>query len=110
MVLVNVDVHDAQNAKTPDILPGVGVTDTTWVTSVPQPLLYVIVDTPPATPVTTPLAFTVAVAVLLLVQVPPGVVLLSDVVADWQRVAVPEIEAGPGETVAVATVLPQPKV
>jgi hypothetical protein len=46
---------------------------------------------PPAIPVTRPVVgFTLATAVVLLVQVPPEGALLSDVVAPWQTVALPD--------------------
>ncbi len=49
-----------------------------------------IVTVPEATPVTTPVDEpTVAIAVLLLLHVPPDVALLSVVVLPWQTLAVP---------------------
>lgn len=60
-----------------------------------------------ATPVTTPPASTVAIAVLLLVHVPPVVVLASEVVVPTQPVADPVIAAGSAFTVtSVITVQP----
>ena len=49
---------------------------------------------PAATPVTMPVVPTVAIDVLPLVQVPPVVLSLREVVAPVQTVAVPEIDAG----------------
>ncbi len=58
---------------------------------------------PAATPVTTPELFTVAAAVLLLLQVPPVIVLVNVVVAPSHTVAVP---AGvPGVALMVTTVV-----
>ena len=48
---------------------------------------------------------TVATAVLLLCHVPPGVALLSAMVAPKQTAEGPEIVAGNGKTVTVATAL-----
>ncbi len=57
---------------------------------------------PGATPVTTPDEFTVAVAVALLLHVPPTVTLLRVVVAAGQTLAVPAIAAGAALTVTTS--------
>ena len=63
------------------------------ITVVPQVLVteYEILAVPPDTPVTTPVVFTVATAVLLLDQVPPVVVAVNALVAPSQNVVVPEM-------------------
>jgi hypothetical protein len=53
-----------------------------------------MVAVPADTPDTTPLLFTVATPVLLLLQVPPVVALLNIVVLPTQTVDVPEIASG----------------
>jgi hypothetical protein len=57
---------------------------------------------PTATPVTTPLLFTLAIDALLLDHVPPIVMLLSEVVPPTYVLVEPDIDAGVGETVATA--------
>lgn len=67
-----------------------------------------MVAVPAAPPVTTPdEALTVAMPVLLLVQVPPLAELLRAVVCPWQTTRVPVIGPGIGLTVSTA-VLKQP--
>jgi hypothetical protein len=56
---------------------------------------------PAATPVTTPLVFTVPTAVLLLLQAPPVVVVVSVVVVVGQTVLAPDNAAGAVRTEAV---------
>lgn len=73
---------------------GSGLTVTIMVSfAVPQLLVnvYDIMALPPETPVTTPVAETVATVVLLLLHVPPVVVLPSEVVALWQTMGAPVI-------------------
>ena len=58
---------------------------------------------PLVTPVTTPDEVTVAIEVLALLQVPPGVASLNVVVKPWQTVVVPVIGAsGSTDKVVVA--------
>ena len=78
-------------------------------------MVYDMITVPAFTPETTPVtAPTVAIEVLLLLHVPPATLSESVVVADWQKVALPDIvpEAGGALTViaAVATDVPQPAV
>jgi hypothetical protein len=56
--------------------------------------VYEIVATPPATPVTTPVLLTLAIAALLLLHVPPDIVDDNAVDAPAQTVAAPEIVPG----------------
>ena len=94
---------------------GVVITDTVIVADVlPQVLLtvYDITELPTATPLTTPLLFTVAKDVLLLLQVPPVVVSPKDVTAPVHTLAVPvmvlgAVGSGLTVTVAVTVVVPQ---
>ena len=60
---------------------------------------------PPATPVATPEASTVAIAVLLQLQVPPVVLLLNEEVVPAQNTVVPVIAAGALFTVICAVIL-----
>lgn len=60
-----------------------------------------MVAVPAATPVTVPPADIVAIAVLLLLQVPPTVVLPSVVLAPTHACSVPVMAAGIGSTVKV---------
>lgn len=64
-----------------------------------------MVDVPPATPVTIPVAPTVATAVLLLLHPPPPVASESDVVSPAHTVLVPNIAVGNGVTVTTAVVV-----
>ena len=96
----------------PLIATGIPVTVTIDV-SVPQPVVYNIVASPPLTPVTTPLASTVAVAVLALLQIPPVVAQLNDVVLPAQMDVVPVTGAGWAFTVIHnpgVVAVPQPLV
>ena len=68
----------------------------------PQSVVYVIVEVPFATAVTTPVdPTTVATAVLLLVHVPPPVASASVLVPGFPIKVVPVIAAGATFTVAV---------
>ena len=70
-----------------------------------------MVAEPPDTPVTSPNASTVAMAVLLLDQLPPLTASASVVIAPWQTVVVPVIAVGGIElTVRTAVTVPQPVV
>lgn len=64
-----------------------------------------IVAVPAVTPVTTPPALTVAMAVLLLLHGQPGVASFSVVVAPWHINVVPVIATGSGVTVTTAYAL-----
>ncbi len=65
----------------------------------PLPNVYVMVQVPAATPVTTPVAmFTEAIAVLLLLHVPPETALLSVLVPLTGIDVMPDIAAGAGVT------------
>lgn len=84
--VVKVDVAPVQSGVVPVIVPaltfGSTVMEMNVETGLPQPLLtvYVISAVPAATPVTSPVeASTVAIAVLLLLHVPPAVPLLVNV-------------------------------
>jgi hypothetical protein len=97
IVDVNVEVPLEQIAVVPEIVPGVGtaVTVTVLVTvALAQPpvpvTVYVIVVVPAAIPVITPDVFTVAIAELLVVQVPPEIVEANVVVEPTQIAWVPE--------------------
>jgi len=86
----------------------VAFTVTTVVAGVPQPVLYEMVAFPPATPVTIPVLLpTVATAVEELLQVPPPVALVKDVVELTHTMPVPLIAAGEELTVTVAKEFPQ---
>jgi len=61
-----------------------------------------MVKVPALTPVTSPVLSTVALAVLLLVQVPPSAVLVSCVVEPAQTAELPAIAEGVIVTVTVA--------
>ena len=73
-----------------------------------------IVAVPADTPVTSPLAFTVAMPVALLLHVPPAVASVNCVVLPIHTVCVPVIAATTGAeptvTVLVTCVVPQPFV
>ena len=70
-----------------------------------------MVDVPDATPLTSPLLFTVAAAVLVLLHMPPVVPSLNDVVEPTHTVAVPLIVPATGNgltvTTCVAATVPQ---
>jgi hypothetical protein len=85
---------------------GNGFTVTTAVLIHPVGNVYVIVAVPATTPVTVPDDI-VATAVLPLLQAPPAVALVRDVVVPGHKAIVPVIAAGSGLTVAV-TVAIQP--
>ena len=103
-------------ASTPAFTTGNAFTATVVLVVLVQPFalvtLYVIVALPAATPVTTPvLEFTVAVAVLLELHVPPKVVLLNVVVDPIHTFEVPvfAVKLGKALIVTVAvTELVQP--
>ena len=97
-------------AATCGALPTVTVL-VTWVD--PQPVtVYLIVAVPADTPVTSPLLFTVAILVALLLHTPPGVASANWVVpcehTDWLPVIAATTGALPTVTVLVTWVDPQP--
>jgi hypothetical protein len=67
--------------------------------------VYEIVVLPAATPVTTPVAFTVAVAVLAVDHTPPVVAFAKAVVAPAHTVVVPVIAATTGALLIVTVVV-----
>lgn len=117
-LLVNIAVAAAHSVLAPLTVPALGrlpTVTTTDALTVPhtEVTVYLIVELPAATPVTTPVvAFTVAAAVLVLLQVPPPVPSLDKVVVEpVHRKVVPLIVPafGSGLTViaAVAVAVPQ---
>jgi hypothetical protein len=106
-------VDDWHTVLLPLMAAGGAVMVTAFVAADPQPLLYVMVADPPEIPVTTPPASTVAMPVLLLVQVPPRLVFARVVVLATQMlIALPGVMAAAAAmmvTVVVAGV-PQPLV
>lgn len=120
VVLVNVAAIPEQILVAPLIVAGLAFIVTSCIAKQPvADSLYVIVAVPADTPVTIPLVVgIVAIAVLLLLHVPPVVVLVRVVAAASQRLADPEMAAGvaatftaidrkqPGETVYVIFAAP----
>jgi hypothetical protein len=114
---LSVLVAPTQKVVVPIIANGVagdGLTVIIWFTVlVPQLLVneYCIVVPPAATPVTSPVVLTVAVAGVTLDQVPPLVASVNVVVAPTHTVAAPLIAAIVGTssivTLAVTSVVPQ---
>jgi len=102
---VNVVVEDTHTFVVPLIAAGNGLTVNTDV--VVQPVtgnVYIIVEVPAATPVTTPVPeTTVATDDVLLVQAPPPASLSADV-APMQADNVPVIADGNGLTVTGAVI------
>ena len=94
-----------QRLDEPTIAAGEGVTVIACVAAVPQPVLYVIVTAPPTRPLTTPVAApTVAIAVLLLLHVPPLTASDNVVLLVAQKLVAPVIDAGTGIIVTVIVV------
>jgi hypothetical protein len=86
----------------PAVVTGKAFTVTVEVAIQPVGKVYVIIDVPEDTPVTTPVpATTVATAGVALLQVPPAVASLSVVVDPAQTLVVPVIAAGNGFTTTV---------
>ena len=83
----------------------VTVVDTDEVQPLPLVTVYVMVVVPAATPVTTPFASIVAVAVFALDHTPPAVVLDNVVVEPAQTDVVPVIEATTGKLLIVTVVV-----
>ncbi len=118
VVLVSVVPVPIHVVSVPPIAAGSAFTVTTVVAvpAQPNPLVtvYVITVVPADTPVTTPVAPTVATPALLLLHVPP-VVALARVVVPFEHIVVPPVIAatvGSGFTVItlVAVAVPQPLV
>jgi hypothetical protein len=82
----------------PFITPGNGYTVTIVVTEQPSPRAYVIVTVPADTP-TTPTLVTIAIAVSLLLHVPPVTESVRMVIEPTQTESAPKI--GPGDRVTV---------
>ena len=102
-----VPVVPMHKAATPVIGARVeGLTVTSRVTEQPPLTAYVIVVIPAALPLTTPVVPTVAIAVLLLLHVPPAVVLASVVDRPGVTVAVPVMPASVLMVTIAVAVLP----
>lgn len=101
VVLVRVVLSLAQIRSVPPIAAGNEFTVTVTALTHPLDKLYEIVAVPAATPLTTPFVPTVAVAVLLLLQVPPVDAVLNVVVLPSQTESAPVILAGNGLVVNV---------
>ena len=98
--LVRVIVAPWHTLAIPDM--GAGIPETVIVAVAIQPVanVYVIVAVPADTPVTTPVDEPIeAIAVLLLLQLPPPLPSLKVVVAKRNTVMVPVMEAGKALTV-----------
>jgi hypothetical protein len=109
VALFNAVVAVAQTVAVPVIVPAAGAafTVTTCVAyAVPQAVVaaYDIVAVPCVSPVTTPVVFTEAMALLLLLHIPPVVALLNEVVFEGQTVAVPVIVPAFGNSFTVMVV------
>ena len=90
-VLPNNVVAPAHTCSTPLIAVGAKFTVITAVAIQPAPVVYVIVAVPSSAPLTTPAVFTGAVALALLLHVPPLVASASAVVAPRHMPVLPEI-------------------
>lgn len=102
--LVSVPVLPSHTASAPDMADGVGCTVTTVVVLQP-PAVYTIVAFPAVSPLTTPVLLMVATVVLLLVQLPPVVDVLSAVVLPAHTDNVPVMAAGIALMVTTAVLL-----
>jgi len=102
---LRVVVAPAHNVPVPVMGEGAGFTVTALVTKAEQPApfvtVYVMVAEPTATPVTTPEVLTVAMEVLPLVHVPPGVASNKEPVAPTHAVAVPVMAPTTGSAFTV---------
>jgi hypothetical protein len=94
----------------PLITPGIAFTVKAKVAGEPQPVEYVIVRAPAATPVTTPPAVIVARPVLLLLQVPPELVVVKVAVLPTHNGEVPVIVPDVLASVTVVVAIPQPSL
>jgi hypothetical protein len=105
VALLRVLVKPTHVLAVPVMLTGAGITVTTLVAIQPVDRRYVMVLVPAATPLTVPVPDpTVAIPVVLLLQVPPPVALARVELAAWQTNVVPVIEAGNGLTVTTVVV------
>src|SRR5204862_639672 len=96
----------AHTTPGPPMGSGIGLTVTVAVLMQPVPSVYVIIATPTFTPPTTPVPDpTVAMNVLPLLQVPPGVTSARVVVNPIHTFMVPVMVAGSGLTVTVAVLI-----
>jgi hypothetical protein len=96
-------VDPAHTCKVPVMAVGSGLMSTTTERWQPVGSVYIMLAVPDVRPDTMPVpAPTVATAVLLLLQVPPVLVVLSVVVCPTQALVLPVITAGSGFTVATA--------
>jgi hypothetical protein len=108
IILDSVTEAPAHKVSGPEI--GIEELTVTVVLTMQLPHIYVIIEEPVATPMAIPVVEPMeATVVLLLLQMQPGVALLSAVVVPGQRTVKPEID--PGEeltvTVVVTTHTPQ---
>lgn len=86
-LLANIAVAPAHNAEAPLTVPALGrlpTVTTADAVTVPQAevTVYLMVEVPAEIPVTTPLEFTVAAEVLVLLQLPPVVPSLDKIVVE----------------------------
>jgi hypothetical protein len=101
--LLNVIFEPEHTKAAPSMTPGAAIVVIVVVTSVPQPVEYVIAAVPTIPPVTTPEPEpTVAILVLLVLHVPPVTLLLNVMFEPEQTDAVPGMMAGAVKTVTVA--------
>jgi len=101
---VRVELAPTHACRVPPIAAGIGSTVNVAKALQPSEEVYVIVTVPAETPVTVPPVLTVAVAELLLLQLPPVVASLSVVLLPSQTAIVPVIAFGNGSTVNVVVV------
>jgi hypothetical protein len=113
---VNVVVEPTHTLVAPTIVPATGKGLTvigSVATAVPQALVteYEMVVLPADTPVTIPVLLTVAIAVLLLLQTPPGAPSVNVIVEATHTLVAPVIVPGTGNTLTekdkVAAAVPQ---
>ena len=102
VLLLNAVVRPAHTVAFPLIADGRLLIVTVTVAMQPAGNVYIIVAVPPAIPATWPEPSTVAFAVLLLLQVPPAVASVIDIVDAAHTVAIPAMAAGAGLIVTVA--------
>lgn len=89
----------------PVIGPGNAFTVTVSDLLQPDVLVHIMFAVPAVMPVTTPVAFTVATAILLLVQLTPVLVVLNVVVRPTHSDGLPLIAAGNALTVTVVVLI-----
>jgi hypothetical protein len=104
VAFVKVVTNPAHTLAVPLIAEGFELTVTVaYVLQLP-PSVYVILDVPAATPVTTPAEFILAFVGALLLQVPPVDADDNEVVKPTQTLSVPVIEDGTAFTLTMAEV------